>query len=432
MDNNFDKHIRDTMNDPPELPFDEQLWKKMESRLDDDGKPRRTFALPWWPFALLSAVAGLSAVYFYWQLQHLRHDYLPLDGRQVVVVDTLVQRQVTIVYDTIYQTVQATRQEATPLTMPTATYSLSANDPATQTSQPPTYRFELGPAIQRLKAASLTNESISLTSLAFAQYQDQPPNTQQQAAAPRTDVSNGALNSLALAQLKAIDLSLVYPTGLEEYTFAPIRNRRKALARLLPNGFSLSGNVGTLFHFNFLGDSENFLGGLSTGVHFGNRFRLLVGAESLWLNFKSEVDEESQQIEFPDLAPKDPQDVLTEVDGRFRYLQIPFGLQYRLPLPWKVRTHLGLGLIAQRNNYGELEYEFAGNREEYKISQPFTIGEELRIDDGWLSLELERPFANHWSLYGTLHGQIRLKAKTDFEELRPQGIGLKLGIRYSL
>ena len=126
MENNFEDHIKGAMDNPPDFPFDERLWKDMESRLNDGGEKKPILGfIGRLPLLILALLATSLAGYFYLKQdkameriadieQQLQIFQQELQGQNQTKTQTNLERQVTVVYDTIYNKIvvnQITRTE---------------------------------------------------------------------------------------------------------------------------------------------------------------------------------------------------------------------------------------------------------------------------------------------------------------------------------
>lgn len=140
--------------------------------------------------------------------------------------------------------------------------------------------------------------------------------------------------------------------------------------RVRPTQVGAAAHVAVVSNPQFGTDSSpGFATGVAAHIGYGDHWRLTLGGTFLTWNFKREIEDgEVPTDEFPIAAPDAPSDVLHEIYGRFRYLQVPVGLEYVFFKSAKFRPMLGMAAVAQRPLASQLQYEYKAGTTEYKVT----------------------------------------------------------------
>ena len=457
MENNFFNQIRKEMNSPPNYPVNEQLWDKLEARLDKRKEPKRGLLWAWLPWGLaIGAVAVAGILYLSQsktmaqlsQLKQAIHEQNTQTAGLITSQTNQIKQQV-VVYDTIFNTVVVNRHEDNLLNTKASFPAYSAN--------------LLFGGNRTANVASLLPGSFIHTSpspfVFNSNKKSQPQNkySKSDATTVKAGYSPDEKQVSALNLIPDINSSLAFlPSHLlpisryenkEDIEFIPIqlnkttkKKKRKPadyyLTKLRPTGAAISGYIHRSHLLNLSSDINRArdwseLGrGLRFEISYGKPFSFIIGLENRSDNFDFLYENnEKLLIGFPDIPSGNPGDVLHEVYGEFKYIQVPFGIKYKLVSKGWLHPYVGLGLVSKKAVVSNLKFEYFSFMQEYYVERQNLIPEVFQVDDMWTILGFQFNLKNNWNLFVEGSSQFSLK-QTGFRYENTQMIKWNLGIHY--
>jgi len=442
MENNFEKHIKDTMGNPPDFPFEERLWDDMESRLDK-GKDRKPFLgfmgrLPLFLLALSAmSLAGFFYVKQYKAMQKVAEVEQQLANQQQkdkqanTNATPSIEKRVTVIYDTIYNRVvidqiqnSGFRKQAAKTTYKPNMFAF--NFRATESSTSNSNRSEI-PSI------------FSYTSITDAFGRKGGINLlQRQKLKQEKEIATTKYFDTAIDELASIDYSFL---DIDQEVRLPALNiiekkRRKRLRvylrELRPSYFAVSATAGTFASLNLGGSGFNLRGIAQAELGLGKRSGLVAGVEYFSNDFNKRIDPgEPEDYEgFPILPPGNAEDVLQRIQGDFTYLQIPFGIKHTIFPRRYFYPYISAGLIASQVKKSRLEYQYlSATTGEYFVSRSNLLPQTFELSAFWSTLGFEIQMNKNWSLLLEGSSQFDLKKGTfKYENLSILKLGT--GLRY--
>lgn len=416
MENKFEQFIKQSMEHPPEHAFEERLWQDMEGRLnysDKGGKGsglRRS--LPWFLLTLfMTSLAGFFYVKHYKAMERIAvvEEQLAAVTTPLIKLDEPVRESI-VLYDTIYRTVMIDEYVRGRVDLAVA-----------KNTGPHTVDFMRTIAqLSDLKRSVFEEEGLGIRH--FAESNDWGVRVSEEGdgwsetnegRAYAFDWTNAAdeVPSLLLQE----DLKVERLTTLPELQV--MRNKQKKnvkfyLNHLRPTRFSLAGTTGTFASLNLGGSGFNLRGSAHAEVGLGSRFSLLAGVEYFSNDFTKTIEEEDliEGLEgFPELPANNDEDVLTEIQGDFNYLQIPFGVKYVI-FPFRyVDPYLGLGLVYGKTTRSRLEYEYLSPIGPYSVSEGRLLPNLFEMNALYGTIGVQIQMNRHWSLLLEGSGQMDIK-----------------------
>lgn len=471
---NFDQHINNTMNNPPEFPFKEELWKDLEDRMKES-PPEKTVIpwLTWLPLGLLFLIPSVLAGLFYVKHNNALDRIAALEQQsqspKITYIDTIVQKKITVIYDTIYNQVvindykteqskailtsyqnavltaqsQAFTQNLARKFAPYQAYLINkentdlANDERLNSENiAGSNTIDLVPSIYSTRTDGLANNTYTKSSFANA---------------IRSGLSNANFvndevsksveateQTILKEELKAlIGLSLEEPAwGFNEIELSilpsadPKKTLGDRLAMLRPSSVALSAKTGSFLMMNNTRKNGNYAAGLQAEFGYNDKFNLVLGAEFVNNTFELYADNPAI-VNYPITPPDDPGDNLNEGYGRFHYLQIPFGFKYQLYQNRTINPYVGLGLIAQRSLKSQMEsrYTSQATAMEYSIFQDDLLPTQFNVKDSWITLGFNTGISSKWDFFFETSYQWTLKPGMYQYEDR-QFLKINLGVQY--
>lgn len=394
----FSKHISDSLNNPPEFPFDETAWRRLEGRLGKRNADEGRGGLGWGlPFALLATLLLLGGGWFF----HLETQRMSTEISSLkTLLETQVNapaieetaRRVTVVYDTIYRTVYVetthTNQSAENHTSATASYhywnTTKANIPSVGQLYQPNSTFFPNP----------------LNTFDWLGEQKLPTDGNDLLAETTKDLPTPALlpypgpNLLETTSFPDISIPTDLPTVSEKK-----KGLRYYLYKMQPTRFGLAGGAGRAFSIDGEGGGAGLFG-LEAHLGYGEHLALTLGAEYLHWSLNISSSDSETLGKYPETQPNEPGDQLHEMYGDFHFLQIPIGLEYTFSKEKRWRPIIGLGLLAQQALRSRLTYEFdyASASGDYKIRQDNLLSQQFEVPAVWGIIGTQVRLHQHWHL----------------------------------
>lgn len=411
MENNFDENLKNILSNPPNFPVDSETRAQFIQQLD-------TVAIPtqpaknndWKKAALLLAflLMGGAFGYLFSKFQTLNSQLLEKNQLQnTKILDTIIQKQVTVIYDTIYIS-EGNKQ-------------LTTNRNTYNSNYQPFQKHLLNSNFYNIFTASLTAPNLFdqkinlLTDYAVASTWKKV-NTRSNKSLKDIDdkkgVANQPISLLKTNHLNNINSSqkILLPEWLSEISIDNKRMERqlKRLRRrqmVQPKSIAIGIHGGLsrdlTLYINNTEQSNNTLG-LRTEIGFNSNFSLLIGANYRKQQFKTEEDDDQPvRLEnFPVPPPQDIEDELQEVNWDAAYLEIPFGFKYSFLMNKKIQPYFGIGLVSRKALRSTIEFEYeTPAEEEYEEQQLGVLTSEFQINNAWGVLGTQYKFTENWRFF---------------------------------
>ncbi len=433
MDEKFLHKISGILNDPPEVPFDESAWDRMQKKLYPAPSRRK------WMIAALAALlfllwlipAGISYVAFQ-RLDEANDNIAELktiiQETKILPSETHPEHRSLVIYDTIYKTVIIenikTQNAPSGYFTPQSSLALLKND------QYSPYRNH---------ALSFNNYQPFKSPFSF--FSGNSDNYNSGNLPPETVVELSPPEAIDYLSIKSLDyyfdpnLQIVSDPFIQKNTK---KGLRYYLYKMQPESFALSGNVGQYIATYGTGRGVNFTSGLEAEIGYKKNFGLVIGGEYMQWKFdksrdheEEEEEEEEHKLEnqFPTVQPDSDDDVLNEVYGDFKYVQVPIGIRYTFSNGKALKPSVGLGLAARYPLHSALTYEFLSNFDEYTRDLENVLEEKFELKSAWASVGLQYELNDHWNF--ALDGRALMdfdKGNYDYENLRL--FSLRIGMQY--
>ncbi len=433
MDEKFIHKIKDVLNDPPSIPFDEKAWKNLDRRLS--GNPSKKWGAMAYliPFAFLLWLLPFVFSWFTFEKLDSANDKIEhlesmLHSNSKLLLDSVVQRHVTVVFDTIYRT-----------------FYKDVKMEEKKSSQPPLQFYQ--PSFYENKITFLREQNYShlLPPNSFLGLSSMPLSRMNRALIDlenKNIATDKLANRESLSSLQQLTLKpLIYSNDPElsvrstPYQFkGKNKNLRYYLYKMQPTHFALGTGIGMVSVF---GINNSILSSLSMNIDaaigYGENLNLTISGEYLRWKFEKEFEDEDDQQEiyedYPEAPPNSPEDKLHELYGDFKYIQIPIGLEYTLFSNKRLRPYFGFGVTAQRALRSQLIYEFKPASGEYKITKDNLLPNSFELKSAWGSLGIQYELGDHWRIRLGGSAQFDLeKGAYKYENL--QLLKIKGGLKY--
>jgi hypothetical protein len=414
MNDKFEDFIKQSVDNPPALTFEERMWKDMEGRLNRANAKGRSMGLwtvlPWVLLAFLTTgLAGYFYVKQYKAMERIVAVEQKLAATIVPAEKEMMDRRTVALYDTIYRTVVIDEYVRRQSSFADTDNNLYWND-------------KLSDSFKRI----IENESIIMTPAiidiqTYALNSNWGIRSKREAVQSNTEAAAKEYSfdwSKAAEEIPALGFngSLQFNRSLKLPAMEVLRNREKRdvrfyLKNLRPTRFLLSGTTGTFASLNLGGSGFNLRGSAHAELGLGNRFSILAGIEYFSNDFTRRIEiEDVEPLEgFPNLPANNGEDVLTQIQGDFNYLQIPFGVKY-VVFPRKViDTYLGVGFIYGKTTRSRLEYEYLSPIGPYSVSEGRLLPNLFKLNALYGSIGVQIQMNKHWSLLLEGSGQMDIK-----------------------
>lgn len=405
---NTDDLFKKMLENPPPMRPDLDALEDMNQRLEAaEKKPKRTL---WWLLPLLFLPLLIGSFFFYNKYQTAQNTITQLNAQlsdiQVTTNTKSLKQKVTVIeYDTIvrtiYKDVYVSRNSK-------EIFKTPINKSGVFTNNSP-YHF----AIKKLNLAfanevnTFDNSSFQPSQLELLRNGKVLSLGQLERLLADNDNLDGdnysrTNNNYSIAneveKLSFLDNRFHYeyplPNSDHFLNLHPPSDidRINPLWALVPTGLQLGVNWGPVGIINTtLGNNNVKTIGLLGEVEFTKHTRLQFGLEHLSTQLKAEGAEELSK--FPAPMPDDPTDIISELYGDFKYLQIPLTFKYVFQPEKRLKPSFGIGMIARLPILKQLEYEFVNaQRGEYKQVQRLTT-------DGFAINNIRGMFGIEYNLY---------------------------------
>ncbi len=444
MEDNFEHHIKGLMNDPPDFPFDENLWKDVEARMNNqkEKKPILSFVgrLPLFLLALITT--GLAGYFYVNQnkaIARIAEVEQQLERKNEINTKSEIERRVTVIYDTIYNNIVVDQVQKQKIAHHTKNRKLGQlyfskfvsdfggglrNDFLNDSDR---INFRVNRQFEnrdRLYWSYFNDEQRYSTApkLGLLQHIITKPEAhilEGEELQQLEDLKSKFNWNHALARISPRRIPLLQNISyLDRLPPVKIANHKKKkrivfyLHQLRPTRFALSGTTGTFVSLNLGGSGFNLRGSAIAEVGMGKRFSLTVGTEYFSNDFNKKIDPDELEplIGFPDLPPDNAEDVLMNIQGDFDYLQIPFGIKYIVFPRRYFYPYIGAGLISAKSSKSRLEYDFISSiGNDYSISRGNLLPSTFEISAFYSTLGFEIQMNRNWSLILEGGSQFNLK-----------------------
>lgn len=435
----FEDKMKALFEEEREHRYEPEQWRRLSRRLKDYDRPPAAWWQRWMPvgFAVLIGLLGWQL----WQQRVLQQSVSKL-SEQLAVAEkakgpiSSVQRKSVILYDTVYRTTVIEKAASSVEERSTRESPVSGRS-LPDTSFPPAYSF-----------FSTANKTDGLTAspTSFNLLETAPQNFQRYRVLNSTKLSSEQtratetsqpyfITALSAAnQLQRLPFPTLAPPTLSAPAAAPYELPRPSLwQRVKPKGYALSLGGGGFRSWAYGNDDGDTFGDLEAELFFGQRFSLTIGAAYFQRRFTAEGEDHELPDGLPDLAPLDEDDKLEKVSGNIRQLQFPVGLRYYPLQSGRFSVHLGAGLAPLLGlSSSTLRYEFEDDDdEEYTLSLPNVLSEQLRYGAVYGSLGLQAGLGKRWQLGLTTTVQQPLGTYR-FDYQQPSWGRWRLGVGYAL
>lgn len=439
MGNDFEKHIRDAMNNPPEFPFEERLWEDMESRLDGDQEKPFLGFIGRLPLFLL-ALGAMSFAGFFYVKHHNANERLiklekQLENQTAQEQEASIEKRVTVIYDTIYNRVvindpknlsafENTLTSSKKQQSYTATYLFAPG------YSPSTIDFRKSMDLTTVASVGITNDFSPKNNIGFLR-KDILSRTEYIKSLPNFDSALAVLSTPEQTYLE-VDQEVKLPS-IKFYKLKKQKRINILLKEIRPTNFSLIGTTGTFASLNLGGNGFNLRGTFHGELNFGKRFSLLAGGEYFSNDFglKIGMDEEGIPEGFPEILPNSSEDELLSIQGDFNYFQIPFGVKYIVFPRRYFYPYIGGGLVAGKTTRSRLEYNYISTAQgfEYSVSKGGLLPKTFEMSAFYSTIGFQVQLNRNWSILMEGSSQFDLKkGKYKYENLSI--LKLSSGIRY--
>ncbi len=441
MGNDFEKHIKDSMNNPPEVPFDEGLWNDMESRLDGDKERKPATGFGFLPLLLLTLFTTSLAGFFYFQnykaMERLDELEQQLNHQEEVKEVAVTEKHVTVIYDTIYNRIivnQVQQSNYIPSGNTQTNKNIKSAAPYLFTPGNSTTSIDFRKAVDfsAFDYAGITKR-YGQESLLNLVVKEKMTVEAYLASLPNFDSSVAGIASLTASNLK-IDREISLPP-IKILEKKQKKKLRIYLKEMKPTDFALSGTTGTFASLNLGGNGFNLRGTFQGELNFGKRFSLLAGGEYFSNDFSKKVgiDEIGTPDGFPDIPANSSEDKLLNIQGDFNYFQIPFGVKYVVFPRRYFYPYVAGGLIAGRTTRSRLEYTYERSASppgvEYSVSRGQLLPRTFEMSAFWSTVGFQVSLNRNWSILMEGSSQFDLK-KGVYKYENLSILKLSAGFRY--
>jgi len=412
MGNNFEKHIKKSMDNPPEFPFDEGLWKDMESRLNEKSDRKPLFG----PLAslflvLLTLLATSLAGYFYFKAKGLeKHDLVEQQQLQnQSEPEAIIEKRVTVLYDTIYNRVVIDQVQKR--------NDRGNNHLAGSNAYMYSPDFALSFKLEDFLPSNYSNSrSFSNLRLGVQPYAAESKSGQNKFSKNQSDIEGEVLALFKdnffekpVASLPGDVpgfLEIDHRVNLPEIVVQKHKRKyrmRYYLGKMRPTRFILSGTTGTFASLNLGSIGFNLRGSAHVEVGFGKRFSIITGVEYFANDFSKKINLTNDPFAdagFPELPPNNSEDELKNIQGDFNYLQIPFGIKHTIFPRRYFYPYLAGGIIYGRTARSRLEYQYESLSLQslYTVSRGNLEPRNFDLSAVWGTLGFQVQMNRNWSL----------------------------------
>lgn len=367
---NFDKDIRNILENGP--PFDppEQAIMDMKERLDQ-AYGRSKWWIPWWwwiPLLILPFAGGM--IYFIIKFQILNHKLdeitLQLNATQT---DTTTQHYTIYHYDTVYTKVIITQGGEQPIKAHNQwmtnnqswTPVWASSDPFT-TAVPSFYTNRNQGGL-----GSPLLEQIRSGRLKLADFRPEISSPTENKVSAIDTRSWEPLFPLGQPNISFLEGRLFKQVGISpsfNFSVQKIKPIRKPLVEGVQLGFF--GGLAPLSEY-----ANAIVWEANLDLIFSRNWRLRTGFQQIGIDF--EEKEADHFDEYPVVEPDNPGDELEEIKASYTFARVPVRVMYTFASRKAIQPYIGIGFSGIKAVRPELEYEFVGNSGEYYKTQAFDI-----------------------------------------------------------
>ncbi len=363
----FDKHIKSILENPPEFPVNEQVWKRVESKLHPYSfSPERL----WWllPLAMMP-IAILS-----WLLTGSpANDRAPgTSPASIVISDTIYKKTIIHTYDTVYHhTVIVEEVHKSPGTAKPYTGSWQQTPPQGFGSLASFMRsgFRSLESFSRWSSLSRQKDVHWLTGTRPLQATP-AVNTKEKstiyvglksAAALKNKYFSAIFPNKRVLHASPMDLAAIQAAGQQSRRRAKLANAAYQVAgAIAPDAFGFG--ITTSAEMYLDGSMQGHVAhanGLSLYLDLNPRMRLVGGIELLSVNY--DEFEPGRFSKYPHAEPPSSDKVLTRIEPYLTYYRLPLGMELRLHKRARVlEPYAQAGLFwIRKSEKSHLEYYFS-------------------------------------------------------------------------
>ena len=434
----FDKHIKNMLENPPEMPANEQVWKKVQRELHPN---RFSWDRLWWllPFAM----APIAALALLLTGSPANNKMAETNSTSLVVKDTIYQKTIIHTFDTIYHhtvIVEEIHKESS-VAKSYNTYSWQQTPPQGFGSLAPFMRSDFRSLESFPRWSFLTGREG-----AFRFTEATSPQAVQATNAKEEGAFSPELKSTATLKNKYFsaifpDKRMLHASSIDLAAIQAERRQSQRHAKLLKIADQTARAIAPdAFAFGITTSAEMYLdgsmqgriahaNGLSLYLDLNPRMRLVGGIELLSVNYNE--FEPEHFIRYPHAEPPSSDKVLTRIEPYLTYYRLPLGMEFRLHKRARaLEPYAQAGLFwVRKSEKNHLEYYFAtpqtGNEHILKV----PIVEEAQ-NLSWLPGSWWASAGFDWYLFPH-HRNLFLRAQATYVQYAA-GLEPKLNFKRSL
>ena len=417
MGNDLNKKLQDLFERPPDIPFDEKAWQRMQKKLYKSNFSKKYGMLIWLPF-LITSLIGLFTLGYYFGTQNIPQstplsipspkEGTPPTEKHTSIAPIPTKIKTVIVYDTIttyivkHTTVKEIETSIKGLNYPTLlTLNASSGGSIYDQYLSKTLAFDY-------PKTRLFSSSYPLVSLKIEDNRQENEIDEPSSSLVKSIVSEMPLQIQSNKEQATIDLPSV-----------ELLESKRPLAYYLdlikPKNIGITASKGDFNNLNAqttIGKQTNTSYSLRIQFYYNRRFSALIGAEFIENLFDFYTDQpgsEEMPSGFPIVPPTVASDVLHEIKGNFSYYQIPLGVHYNFPQKGVFEPFIGAGLYFQKSKTSTLIYDYLSNGTEYEIKRNNLLPSTFKLNSYWAEAGLRVYLSSHWALEGAFEGQFHLE-----------------------
>jgi hypothetical protein len=443
MEDSFEKSIRQTMENPPDFPYDDGMWKKIEKELNNRDRPPKDGLVAWWWLLPATLLPALLAGWLLTERQQAQNRINALEQQLIgnqLEIDTIERQAVKIIYDTIiYHTTVLQPTEVRPEPVYIGARQQGNMRPSNNNNWSPS-RTDFSPSLlsssQNGSKYTSLDDPLAIGLLRNANKQPVVANQSKTAAIEQSEKNatktTGLLpNPWPLISLET-DLILpgVAPTELKK----PRHPLGFYLSKLSPQSIAIAAGAGVFQGLHLPhSDGTNVVTSGELEFRYSKNWHLSLGIERLNLGFSLKEDMAQAFNSFPPPTPNHPEDELERLSSTFNYWQFPLSLKYRFLSNRRIQPYLAFGLIGLIPTTSLINYEFEeeGADGRYTITSENLLDKTLYLSDAFGLLGLQWQFSKKWYVWTEAEGQRRWQeGGIDFQQ--NQFVKVKAGLKYRL
>ncbi|MEZ4987687.1 MAG: hypothetical protein R2795_22105 [Saprospiraceae bacterium] len=422
MEDNFTRGIRDILNNPPNYPFDESAWQRLENKL----VLRRSRG---WGTLLSGVLLAISLV-CWWRISHQvdRLQAMLMTVEQTAnekAVDTHIIYRTIIVTDTVFQFYPAKNN---------ASYQEPENSlPSNATHIKGGSRSFAASWDKHLAKQNWLN-ATDLYSFSSIRFRDNLVPHKAIDAEEQSDI-NSLTSENKLILLPTLSYAVTRKEGILPTTpflqdwQAAFRHRNRAVSTI-ENRWSIYGHVSAMLPLSYQ-QEDAFYYALQVGGEYkiNNGISWVLGINRINGNGKIETDNEAPLEGYPSIDFDNPDDLLHEINAQVGYWQMPFGVKWSLKSHNRWTPAVGAGVLTQLDRSTTLGYEIntsSGGKYEKVLQIPNNS--RWQIGSWWIEAGIQHPVGKQWQLqlFAATQGGFRKGAYFYDNPLLGQlGIGMK-------